>query len=888
MTRIKDMPNKPQISTDMSIPVDGDDGTGMVYVGDIYAAIRETVAKGDQGIQGIQGIQGERGEQGASGAPGLLVPEVIVASHILTLDDDAGVSTNSASTNLLIVPADSAVNFDIGTLIRIEQLGTGTTLIVSGGVVIDSLNGYSAISGQYGVAWLRKISANRWILSGDLGEGPELPDTYGLTYFATDAPTSAFYASITPSAIYDSVGDCTWVAYEGWNGLQRLVRVAVYNHATNLWDGPYTAFVNPLVGDDHGVPAIAMDADGYVHVIGAGHNTAMYYASTTVARDPTGWTIATALDAGSYPHPSIVGNNLYVFYRDSPGSNHGRLKRYKASISSGLLTFDPSPIAVVNTGTSTTRVYQGTHVVVGTDIHIVFSRANTADTTRQDVYYFIYNTLNDTIRNFAGTRSGEINVGRSDLDTYYRLIDQTGPNRQGNIPILLIMDGISYVTYVDGTDDSSYSTKMIISSGTSFGSPETLFQNIPGNSHRFDAVAMTESAIDGCIDIWYATDGGDGFDRGGDVSKRTRYFNGTLGSPTLVKSPERTWSLDPITAVRDGLPNLAVIFAERTTDGSTEEQQHRIYGASGDGILVKRALLPAANLNLDFTTGTYNGTTFFINRPQAVASYGTQTSGAWTSFGPSTLRRTNKGLLVEPESRNLLQRASALNSAPWTVFSVTVTANSMADADGQTTMETINKTVGSASRRIEQAITGAVNTTYTFSVNCKAGTLGTVSLRNILDGTNCVKQFNLTTGAITDVTGGPTVGGFVSASAENLGNGIWRCSLTSTSTTAATSFLFGLSPGDNGALTTGTVYVGSAQVEISSTPSSHIPTDTVAATRASDDIWIGIPADVNTLTFTFDDNTTQQITGLTEETRAAYKIPTNLNRRYVKSLVGTA
>lgn len=77
--------------------------------------------------------------------------------------------TDNISANTITVPDDSTVNFKVGTVIDIAQIGAGTTSIIGlGGVTINSIAGFTSVSDRYAMVALTKIDANRWLLIGSL------------------------------------------------------------------------------------------------------------------------------------------------------------------------------------------------------------------------------------------------------------------------------------------------------------------------------------------------------------------------------------------------------------------------------------------------------------------------------------------------------------------------------------------------------------------------------------------------------------------------------------------------------------------------------------------------------------------------------------------------
>lgn len=91
-------------------------------------------------------------------------------SHVIDLNDTGAIiEINSSSSQSVTIPTDASSNLNIGCIIEIVRIGTGSVTINSQtGVTILSPNSYNSISVRYGRIILRKRSANSWIINGDL------------------------------------------------------------------------------------------------------------------------------------------------------------------------------------------------------------------------------------------------------------------------------------------------------------------------------------------------------------------------------------------------------------------------------------------------------------------------------------------------------------------------------------------------------------------------------------------------------------------------------------------------------------------------------------------------------------------------------------------------
>jgi hypothetical protein len=558
---------------------------------------------------------------------------------------------------------------------------------------------------------------------------------------------------------------------------------------------------HPMVDDDHGVPSLCMDHQGYVHIFGGSHNdTPCLTAHTTTARDPTAWSSTTNLFTGTYSHPSLVGSALYVFGRDGSADNKLLLRKTTA-LNNGVPTYSSN--VVIGDFGANTRWYQGQGFVSGTDIHMLATRADAADSKRQDVYYVIYNTLDGSIRNFDGSvtvASASQPVLLATMNASFRIVDQTTGATDGTIPQMISISGNPHIAYMDGTQGGGYSLIHIAWNGSAWTAPLTVGAFDTSNVlHRYDGLCITPSATAGDVDFFWAAAATPAFTRGGKIVKRTRAAAGTLNSQSDVKTPDRAYALDAPTPVLNGLAGCRAMFGE-ISDTSANERQLRIY-AAGDSGLLKRALTTATPFRLDFTTASYGGTTLWYERDATVIAFADNLDGSWTTFtginaGP---RRTNKGLLVEPTATNQLKNSRTLNGSGWTATGVVITADQGTDADGGATpsLDLVNKNTGSTFRRVSQSFVGTVGTTYAFSADLKAGTFTKATLRTVLGAQVTNKMIDLTTGVITDSSTAETTG-YVSSTSTLLTAGLWRFTIVVTAPGAGTTHDFWICPGDAG------------------------------------------------------------------------------------------
>ena len=205
-----------------------------------------------------------------------------------------------------------------------------------------------------------------------------------------------------------------------------------------------------------------------------------------------------------------------------------------------------------------------------------------------------------------------------------------------------------------------------------------------------------------------------------------------------------------------------------------------------------------------------------------------------------TFTRASSGTFVDSAGvlqtavTNLLLRSEEFNDASWTKSATSIVSNDTTSPSGLLTADKLVEDSANSQHTIgSQAISWLGNTQYTFTVYVKAAGRDTFDLllgtAGNWVGSNRVAIFNLTSGTVEAQDGSPVVG-----SIQNVGDGWFRCRVTSTavaSPSASAVFLrlyntSVFSGGVSSYLGNGTsgVYIWGAQLEQSATVGEYIPT----------------------------------------------------------------
>ena len=216
-----------------------------------------------------------------------------------------------------------------------------------------------------------------------------------------------------------------------------------------------------------------------------------------------------------------------------------------------------------------------------------------------------------------------------------------------------------------------------------------------------------------------------------------------------------------------------------------------------------------------------------------------------TEYDPVT--GNNLGALIEGGSTNLAFWSEEF-SPNWSRTDSTVVLNQTTAPDNTVSADLIYPNASGANKQVYRAVTGVPITTYTSSFYVKSAGMSWVMLP-AASASNGV-WFDLINGVIGTETAG------TSGSMLNIGNGWFRCSVTSdATTTVAYSHLRMV---DSDGVTTVTangtsgLYVWGAQLEELPFATSYIRTEGAAVSRSSDNLSVdattALPIDLNKVT----------------------------------------
>jgi hypothetical protein len=197
------------------------------------------------------------------------------------------------------------------------------------------------------------------------------------------------------------------------------------------------------------------------------------------------------------------------------------------------------------------------------------------------------------------------------------------------------------------------------------------------------------------------------------------------------------------------------------------------------------------------------------------------------------------GLLVEEQRTNLLLRSEEFDNAYWLKSNATITSNTVIAPDGTLTGDKLVENTANATHFIYSGSQAFVSgTSYTLSVYAKKGERQylVLQLPSAAFPSASNATFDLDSATFNLGAGSPT------ASITDVGNGVYRCSITKTATSSASSngaFIY-VTNSASATINAYTgdgysgIYIWGAQVEAGAFPTSYIPTVASQVTRSAD------------------------------------------------------
>jgi len=189
------------------------------------------------------------------------------------------------------------------------------------------------------------------------------------------------------------------------------------------------------------------------------------------------------------------------------------------------------------------------------------TRANFADTLRQDVFYIRYDATTGTIYNFDksfSTTSANYPIALATLQASYRILDQTDASKQGQVPCMDYnpATGEMVVCMLDGLSAGNPRTVQVISITNLLTSPVLGSWTVVGNTDITCTAYAIRFRADGTLDVLFSTPSvaipltatSGSFGEGGDINLVSRSPAGVWGSPAIVASCGRPTN----TVVRPG------------------------------------------------------------------------------------------------------------------------------------------------------------------------------------------------------------------------------------------------------------------------------------------------------------------------------------------------
>jgi hypothetical protein len=316
-----------------------------------------------------------------------------------------------------------------------------------------------------------------------------------------------------------------------------------------------------------------------------------------------------------------------------------------------------------------------------------------------------------------------------------------------------------------------------------------------------------------------------------DVTQGTVSVQYDLTLGTVISSSGANYISSSISNAGNGWYRCSVVYSFATSigysmgvigypdSGTTISNFGASYtGDDTNGIFAWGAQLEQRSSVTAYTATTTAPITNYIPALQTAAS-------GVARFEHNPITGESLGLEIEEQRTNLLTYSDDLSNAIWaTKDNVTIQSNVIIAPDGTLTADKLVEDTSTNAHRVYRTISGA---SRTFSFYAKAAERSWVV---VLSDVGPYTFFNLASGVVGTVASGST------ASIQAVGNGWYRCTVSSTHTSFGA--FIGLATDGSTVSYTGNgwngVYIWGAQLEAGAFATSYIPTTTAQVTRSAD------------------------------------------------------
>jgi hypothetical protein len=326
-------------------------------------------------------------------------------------------------------------------------------------------------------------------------------------YFENDGAGTPISAPVIhPVAFY--YNNRTYIVYAQTADLDSYI--TYFDHLTNTFATPVKVGDNGVAGDAHGDYAVVVDANGYIHVFGGCHNTAMLHWKSNSAENISAWTAQANIDAdATYPHVIVDGSTMYVFFRTTGTTEFA----YRKSVDNGATWGANTPIISM----SEQIPYVGNCELINGKVYMAWCRYS--NPSRYDYYCAYFDTSDGKMYSVGGTDLGT-SIDLTEANASCKLYTGTDTNigvshadTDGNVYIIFQVteDGIIYFKFAKWN-------------GISWTLENITTTDSTGNVSDFIVLSSTS------IEAYLTTAGSAGV--GGDIEKWN--WNGSTWSQTTV------------------------------------------------------------------------------------------------------------------------------------------------------------------------------------------------------------------------------------------------------------------------------------------------------------------------------------------------------------------